>query len=805
MLRQPPAAALCLWLSTCLILFSLVACGGGSSNSEGGGNTGGGGGTTPPPTISITISPTSATVSAGGTQQFQATVTGSSNTAVQWEVNQVPGGSSQTGTISTTGLYTAPPTTTALQVTVTAVAQANTAKTASASVAVNPINVPPSITVTVSPTTATLAVGSTQQFTATVTGTNNTSVTWSVDGVTGGNTTVGTVNTSGLYTAPATAGGHTVTATSVADNTKSASAAVTVISLTVAPPSVSLTPQGVQQFTATVQGTTNNAVTWSVDGVAGGNNTVGTITSGGLYTAPGTTGTYTVTATTVILPSYSVNATVTVVNAPPGVMSVLTFHNDDARDGANTNETTLTPANVNMQQFGKLFSYPVDGQIYAQPLYVPNLTVAGVLHNVVFVATENDTVYAFDADGLSGEPLWEKHLGTPLKINDDEGISPQLGITATPVIDTITNTLYVVSDGTVSGKQAYQLHALNAANGGEEFGGPVNVTGTVPGTGQDNKNGQITLETNCYQRNGLALDPATNAIYLSFGHCSHGWVLAYDKASLQRIAIMNDTADGAGGGLWGGTPAVDDTTGDIYLISGVDLDDPAPDYNDSFLRLQAGTLNILDYFKPSNEQILRDNDADLGSGSPVFMPDNPSQYPHELIGGGKDGRIFVIDRDNMGGYQMTDHVIQEVQTGTQQYDNIFTTPTLWDNTIYYHEAQNVVQAFSWDPNSGLISTTPIMQGTITYGGHGANTSLSANGTSNGILWDLDTSNSKTAGPAILHAYDATSLKDELYNSDQAGGRDTAGPAVKFTIPTVADGHVFVGTASELDVYGPLPQ
>jgi hypothetical protein len=719
-------------------------------------------------------------------------------------VNQTPGGSPQAGTISNSGLYTAPATTVPLQVTVTAVSQADPTKSANATVTVTPVAPPPVITVTISPTTATLPVSMNQQFTATVTGTNNTSVTWSVDGVAGGNTTVGTISSSGLYTAPGTAGGHTVTATSVADNTKSASATVAVLSLTVAPSSLNLALQGVQQFTATVQGTTNTAVTWSVNGVVGGNNMVGTITTGGLYTAPGTAGTYTVTATSVALPSYSVNATVNVIMAPPGVVSVLTYHNDDVRDGANTTETTLTPTNVNSQQFGKLYSYSVDGQIYAQPLYVPNLTISGVLHNVVFVATENDTVYAFDADGLQQTALWQRHLATPLQINDDEGIKPLLGITSTPVIDNTTNTMYVLTDGLESGNKVYRLHALDLASGGEKFGGPVIVTGTVPGTGQDSHNGQITLETDCYQRNGLALDPASNAVYISFGHCAHGWVLAYDKASLQQIAIMNDTNDGAGGGLWGGTPAIDDTTGDIYLITGVDLDDPAPDYNDSFLRLQASTLNILDYFKPSDEQILRDNDADLGSGSPIIMPNNPSQYPHELIGGGKDGRIFVVNRDNMGGYQMTDHVIQEVQTGTQQYDNIFTTPTLWNNTIYYHEAQDVVQAFSWDPSTGLISTGPIMQGTITYGGHGANTSLSSNGSSAGILWDLDTTNSGSGGAAILYAYDATNLQTELYDSSQAGSRDTAGPAVKFTLPTIADGLVFVGTASELDVYGELP-
>ena len=495
MRRLPASALLYLSISTCLLL-SIVGCGGGASNNNNGDNGNGGGGTTPP-TISITISPTSATVSASGTQQFQANVTGSSNTAVQWDVNQTAGGSAQTGTISSSGLYTAPPTTVPLQVTVTAVSQADPTKIANASVTVNPINVPPAINVTISPMTATLAVSTNQQFTATVTGTNNTAVTWSVDGVAGGNMTVGTINTNGLYAAPATAGGHTITATSVADKTKSASATVAVLSLTVAPASSKLALQGVQQFTATVQGTTNTSVTWSVDGVAGGNSMVGTITTGGLYTAPGTAGTYTVTATSVALPSYSVNATVTVVNAPPGTVSVLTYHNDDVRDGANTNETTLTPANVNSQLFGKLYSYPVDGQIYAQPLYVPNLTVAGVVHNVVFIATENDTVYAFDADGLQQTALWQRHLATPLQINDDEGIKPLLGITSTPVIDNTTNTMYVLTDGLESGNKVYRLHALNLSTGGEQFGGPVIVTGTVPGTGQDSKNGQITLKSPC--------------------------------------------------------------------------------------------------------------------------------------------------------------------------------------------------------------------------------------------------------------------------------------------------------------------
>ena len=501
-----------------------------------------------------------------------------------------------------------------------------------------------------------------------------------------------------------------MTATSAADTTKSASAAVSVIRLTVSPQSTSLTPNGTRQFTATVQGTSDDEVTWSVDGVTGGNSTVGTITTGGLYTAPANLGSHTVTATSAALTTYSVSASVSIINAPNGTVSMLTFHNDDVRDGANLSETVLNTSNVNSQQFGKLFALPVDAEVYAQPLYLPNLTIGGVRHNVVFVATENDTVYAFDADGLSDSPLWQQHLGTPVPVNDSEGVKPLLGITGTPVIDTSTGTMYVVTDGLEHSSKVFRLHALDVATGNEKFGGPVAVTGTVPGTGWDSQGGEITLESNCYQRNGLALDAASNAIYISFGHCNHGWILAYDKATLQQTAIANMTPDGAGGGLWGGTPAIDDSTGDIYLITGVDLNDPAPDYNDSAMRLQASDLSVLDYFKPADETYLRQNDADFGSGSPIIMPGNPSPYPHELIGGGKDGRIFVINRDNMGQFQLTDHVIQEVQTGTQQFDNIFSTPTLWNGTIYYHCEQDVVKAYSWDSGTGMISTHPVMQG-----------------------------------------------------------------------------------------------
>jgi len=662
---------------------------------------------------------------------------------------------------------------------------------------------PLTIVVTVSPSSALVAVGTSQQFTATVAGTNNTAVIWSVDGVHGGNSSVGTITSSGLYTAPSVAGAHTITATSLVNPRSSGSAAVSVMSLTASPTTASLAPNGTQQFTATVQGTNNQSVTWSVDGVVGGNNTDGTITTSGLYTAPGQSGSHTVTATSNALPSYSVNASVTVTNGS-GSVSVLTYHNDDVRDGVNANETILNPSNVNVQQFGKLAAMGVDGQIYAQPLYLPNVSISGTQHNVVYVATENDTVYAFDANSYT--TLWERHLATPPQNNDDEGIKPILGITSTPVIDATTGTIYVLTDGVEPIRRVFRLHALDVATGQEKFGGPVVVTGTVPGTGWDSQNGQITLESACYQRGGLALNPATNAVYITFGHCNHGWVLAYDKATLQRTAIINVTPDCAGGGLWGGggSPATEDATGDLYLITGVDAGDPAPDYNDSAMRLQANNLSVLDFFKPSNETYLRNNDADFGSGSPIIMPDNSSPYPHELIGGGKDGRIFVIDRDNMGQYQQTDHVIQEVQTGTQQFDNIFATPTYWNGAIYYHCQADVVKAYTWDSNTGLISTSPLSQGADVYGIHGATSSLSANGSSDAILWEIESTNAQFGGAAILHAYDANNLSNQLYKTTWTGGRDTPGPAVKFSVPTIADGQVFVGTATELDIFGLLP-
>jgi PQQ-like domain len=639
---------------------------------------------------------------------------------------------------------------------------------------------------------ASLGINANTQFAATVTGTTNTNVTWSVDKIAGGNSTVGTITAAALYSAPPQAGTHTVTVTSAADPTKTATATVTVLDFLLSPLSAMVAPGATQQFSTAIP------VNWSVDGVAGGNGAAGTINSSGMYTAPLATGAHSITATSTANPALSASAALTVINSSPG--AVLTYHNNNARDGAFTEETVLIPSNIGSAHFGKLLSYPVDGQIYAQPLYLPQVSIAGANHDVVFVATENNSVYAFDAKGSQVTPLWTKSLGTATPRNDLEGVSPLLGITSTPVIDVTTGTLYVLAENT---NAHFQLHALDITSGAEKFGGPVTVTGSVSGTGLDNAGGTITLENSCYQRMGLALNPVTNMIYLAFGHCNHGWILAYDKTTLQLTATFNDTPDGAGGGLWagGGAPAIDDVTGDLYLITGVDQNDPSSGYNDAFLRLSGKDLSVLDFFQPDNEAFLRANDADLGAGATILMPDDSSGSPRETIGGGKDGRVFVVNRDSMGSFSPTaDNVFEIVQTGVQQFDNIFSTPVYWNGSLYYHCESDVLHAFSW--SNGLLSTQPVSSGNSKFAMHGATPSLSSNGMQNGIIWEIDNTN-YGSGPAVLHAYDATNVGNELYNSSQAGSRDTAGMALKFTVPTIAGGKVFVPTANELDIYGLL--
>jgi hypothetical protein len=550
-----------------------------------------------------------------------------------------------------------------------------------------------------------------------------------------------------------------------------------------------------QQFAAS-DSNGNVTVTWFVDDVQGGNSSVGTIDSNGIYTAPGTAGSHTVKAVSTTDSSQSGTAIVSVVDS---TLAWTTYHFDQHRTGANTQETILKPSNLN--RFGKLASYAVDGQVYAQPLYVPNLTINGNTHNVLYVATEHDSVYAFDADGKTSTPLWQKSLlgpgQTPIQSGDTLGIKPEVGITSTPVIDQSKNLIYVVTYVTSSSGNQFWIHALDLVTGSEQLGGPKQVTATVPGTGADSVNGQITLSGGCWQRSGLAL--GNGQIYVAFAHCNHGWLLAYDQNTLNQTAAYNTTPDGKGGTIWmsGGAPALDDI-GNVFVMTGTNFGSNASNgYNDAFMKFSP-SLGLDDYFIPSNNATLVANDVDLGAGAPLLLPDNNSSHKYEVVGAGKDGRIFLLDRLNMGKFDANgDHVIQAVQSGVSQWNNFHDTPAYWNGNLYYHGNADVLRQFKW--TNGLLSTAPAATGGVVFNAHGATPTVSSNGNSDAIVWELQ-NDAQPSGPAILRAYDANNVATQLYNS-AANANDTAPNAVKFTTPTVVNGKVYVGGGNQVAIYG----
>ena len=498
--------------------------------------------------------------------------------------------------------------------------------------------------------------------------------------------------------------------------------------------------------------------------------------------------------------------------------SVLTYHNDNQRDGLDNTETVLTPANVNSGDFGQQFSYNVDGQVYAEPLVVSNLMIDGALHDVVFVATEHDSVYAFDADsnsGASANPFWHDSFINPAAgitsvpsgdtLSGD--IQPEIGITSTPVIDSSTNTLYVltktkdVSNGNTTYVQ--QLHALDLATGVEKFGGPVTITATSKGDGWGNDgNGNVPFNP-LKQNDRAALTLSNGVIYLAFASHGdngpyHGWILAYNASNLQQLAAFDNTPNGNEGGIWmAGDGVAVDQSGDVYFMSGNGSYDADGDYGDSFekLALNGNTLTEVNTFTPSDEAHLYNSDLDLASGGVLIPPTQAGPYPDEIIGAGKEGTIYVVNRDNMGGFNTTDHVIQEL-TGALGSGS-FDTPAYFNGNIYYNGSGDRLKMFSL--TDGLLSTTPVSVAAATLYFPGATPVISANGTTNGIVWELEYS----ATNDILHAYDATDLTHELYTSDDAGSRDELPAGTKFATPTVANGHVYVGTASTLTVFGLL--
>ena len=592
------------------------------------------------------------------------------------------------------------------------------------------------------------------------------------------------------------------------------------------------------QLTACVANNVGSAgVTWSV--TAGGTLT-GQRTTVASFSAA-TAGVYTVTATSVADNSKSATATIGVTD----LQGVFTYHNDLARDGANTQEYALTTSNVATSTFGKLFSCTVDGAVYAQPLWVTNLTINFRKHNVVFVATQHDSLYAFDADASPCVQFWHADLIDPahgassgettvpsgltgFKVGSGTGdITPEVGVTGTPVIDPSTNTLYVVSKSMNSGRTSFyqRLHAIDLTTGNEKFGGPANITSSItfPGTGD----GGLTVSFNARQQNqrpGLAL--VNGVVYVAWASHEdfapyYGWVVGFTASTLAVTNILNVSPNVQYGGIWmgGGAPSAD-ANNNLYLITGnaeFDGTSGGNDYGDSFLQL-SGALTISSFFSPSDQANDAANDVDFGSGGAAVVLNLASgSLKHLVIGGGKDGTLYLLNGDNMGGLGDSNSR-QHFNIGT----GIFATGAFWNNNYYIAPINGPLISYSFNSSTNLFNTANPSQSSSSYGLRGATPSVSSSGSSNGIVWALDNSTyctrySPGCGPAVLHAYDATTLSSDLWNSSMIS-TDAAGNAVKFTVPTVANGKVYVGTrgnntggafgstsvSGELDVYGLKP-
>ncbi len=522
---------------------------------------------------------------------------------------------------------------------------------------------------------------------------------------------------------------------------------------------------------------------------------------------------------------------------------VLMQHNDLGRTGQNLQETTLTPANVTQKKFGKLFSYPVDGQIYAQPLYVPNVSIAGGQHNLLIVATENDTVYAFDADGMSPTILWQTSFVNPgagiapaaCAISGGCNVYPIIGVTATPVIDTTSKTIYVHAKTTVTSgstvTSVHTLHALDLFTGNEKFGGPVTIAGSVPGTGTGSRRGVVAFDPiHDSARSGLV--EANGNIYVALGGSQHGWLFSFNATTLAQNGILNTTPNGTLGSIWqSGNALAVDSAGNLFFSTGdgtFDANTGGLDYGDTVMKLSP-TLQVLDYFTPMDQSCrftpAPNNDLDLGSSGPMIVPSQGGAFPDEMIASGKGGDpcdlfgstfavpIYLLNRDGLGGYNPA--ADQNIQTVAGTVMGYWSNPAFWQGPsasyVYYsgqtNESGGGDHLEQYTLTNGALSTAPIALSTNLYPA-GSTPSISANGATNGVLWTIERKDILAAAPgnhtATLYAYDATNVATMLYNSGQQQSRDATGCGNKMQQPTIAKGKVYVGTQNEVDVFGLLP-
>ena len=499
---------------------------------------------------------------------------------------------------------------------------------------------------------------------------------------------------------------------------------------------------------------------------------------------------------------------------------VTTSQYDNSRTGATLREKILTPQNVNSGQFGKLGAFKVDGVVYAQPLYLPAVNVPGKgTHNVLYIATEHDSVYAFDADRPGDPPLWkvnflDKARGERVVSEDQVAcpfIRPEVGITSTPVIDLKSGTLYVLARTMIPhavGDDEYfqRLHALAITTGVEKFGGPKIIAASVPGKGAGSAKGQVAFDP-LRENPRAALTLANNALYLEWASsCDvdpyHGWVMAYDPQTLSQRAVLNVNPDGTEAGIWLSDtgPAVD-SEGNLYVPTGNGTFDAASggrDYGDSVLKLDGASLAIRDYFTPHDQDRISHADTDIGSSGPTLLPDQPGPHRHLLLQPTKDSTIYVIDRDNMGKFRRdSDDLIEIIHVAGPSLGAM----AYWNGRVFFAASDDYLRAYTIK-NSELA---PGVSSKMKFKDPGATPSISADGNKNAIVWAIATKswNGPDNKPAVLYAFDAAKLGEPIYTSEQNSQRDRAALATRFVFPVVVNGHVYFAARGEVEVYGLL--
>ena len=587
--------------------------------------------------------------------------------------------------------------------------------------------------------------------------------------------------------------------------------------ITAEPISQSVTVGGIATFSVVATGTAPLSYQWQRNGTA----ITGATASS--YTTPAAASTdngamFKVTVTNPASAITSTAATLTVTAATS--TDVLTYHNDDLRSGQNLTETILTLTTVNSTQFGLLRVLPADGLVDGQPLIASNLSVNGTLHDVVYIVTENDSVYSYDAN--SGATLGHVSvLGSEETPSDNRGctqVTPQIGITSTPVIDRSAGpngTVYVVAmSKDASGHYYQRLHALDLATLAERPNSPVAIQATYPGTG-NNSTGTTSFAPAQYEeRAGLLLVNGT--VYTAWtSHCDdgpyNGWIIGYDQSTLAQTQVLNITPNGSEGAIWqsGGGMAAD-SAGNIYaLVANGTFDTTLDasgfpsqgDYGNAFIKLSVtSSLQVTDYFDMDNTIEESNGDVDLGSGGSMLLPDQTDStgvVRHLAVGAGKDGHLYVVSRDNLGKFSMSNNAIWEDLPGALP-GGIWATPAYFQGTVYYGDVGGTLKAFGL--RQALLGTTPTSQTSTTFGYPGTAPAVSANGSTNGIVWAVENSQ-----PAVLHAFAAGNLATQLYNSTQAAnGRDQFGAGNKYMTPTIANGRVYVGTPTGVAVFGLLP-